>query len=413
MKDFFYRWGKTSADRVNRTVENVNRGIIYVANDPSATIRYAGKKIKNSTGYMMDGITWTGQKITNGYIWGTQKMENAVNEYWSHFSEWSKNNISPFFTGLQNGSQKLYEKSMRGIVGYTKIPLDFVFTSVFRMNEEEAQRASNLLTNGWVATTSEVIFHPINSGKNIVNVVRNCIQRAVYTPKKHNSIPNNIKDPIIMAIYHICNKDTLIGHAALWYQGQTIDSRTEATVPKKCFSTNEAIPGEEKTSWGKSGPFHFDMNKNCDLYVIDAAKLGFDTPEKKREFLNNILKEQQNKLWDINNRNCSTIVNKVTNDAFVDTNRATNSGWKNFDFPLSIGANLDRKCKKGIAYALTTEAVVKYGQSLARNENKADGIKELSSNTADYSPPLKLTSTKEKKEVNNIIFRWLQTSKSR
>lgn len=135
------------------------------------------------------------------------------------------------------------------------------------------------------------------------------------------------------------------------------------------FHKNKGLIGQEVPVW-VDHPFIYDISDKCDLYVMDAKDLGYDTPEKREQFKQRIIDARKQPIWDLNDSNCAYFVNKVTEDQLVRVERPKDNKIANFDFPLMIGASLDEKCQNGKAFALTPDAIQHHGLALFLQHEK-------------------------------------------
>ncbi len=311
----------------------------------------------------------------------------------------NKNSRRLMFTGLVVlsvlGFSRVSSKAINNAGRWTAEKVSAI-TGLDSKNVKENMKFIRDCIYGFYSVSGEVIQHPWNTVQNMKNFIASGIERWQYSPPKSETIPADIRHPIIFAVYHvgrpgIFGDGTSPGHTSLWFDGETIDADGDNITHTSMFHVNKGVIGRHKPSW-KTSPFYYDVSEKCDLYVIDASKLGFDTPEKRLKLKEDIIREQSDKRWDLNNRNCTYLINKVTKDALLRAPRPYHPGLKNFDLPFTMGASLDRKCKSGVAISITPEALSQYGQMLTQ-KHKKDRISNkdivLESKIKD-SPPLLL-----------------------
>ena len=332
---------------------------------------------KGATDKIEDGIVGTGFAIKKGMSWLPNNDSFNLSQNWSDYKNWKE--------GLKTGTVLNMVKDATNETGYKAT---VKVADAIGIDRKDAIEGAKIIRDGTTAVASEIFHNPAGLAQNVTSFVYNGLQRInpLYTHlvEKKNAIPKDIKDPVIFAIYHVGGEETPPGHAALWYRGETIDATSGGADFRTMFHPNKGEAGQTKEDWYDS-PFEFSVDKNCDLYVVDAAKLGFDTPEKKEKFLQDIRREQKNPNWDLNDRNCAHLVNKVTGDVLLTAPRLQHPRLKNLDMPLSMGAKLDRMCITGDAAPLSPDAIKGYGTMLAVQHGKPARPEENTRAIADSS----------------------------
>lgn len=290
-------------------------------------------------------------------------------------AKWVKNNTLDVVQDLAEDAVEFVQPVVQKVTDVASEVVSPITNSaknvVDLIGKENLKETIDLGVKGVSVVVNEALHNPTGCVENMYNLGKGLVQRATYSPIKTDNIPDHIEHPVIFAIYRVGHNEAFPGHAALWFEGETIDATSYGAARfSTMFHNNKGVIGENVSEW-VDNPFVYDISDKCDLYVVDAKDLGYDTPEKRAQFKQRIIETQKQVSWDLNNSNCAYYVNMVTEDQFVRVERPKDDLIKNFDFPLMIGASLDERCQSGSAFALTPQAIQHYGLALSLEHEKS------------------------------------------